>query len=180
VIRYLCTEVAEGFLDANPELESCNLELLVERLEGRFQRKISKTDAYSELLAIKQDRSTIEEYAGRLEGCAAALANVITELQKEDTREELLASVFVSGLNPTIQKSMAAADYKTFDDCVRSARKCERLFEDDRPRRPICSIAEQEIVASPREIKCWECNQTGHTRRECKRTSPKFWNKGRG
>lgn len=186
LIRYLCTDLAESFLDSNPELEECSLEVLCERLNARFQPKIKKPEAYTELFSIRQGRDSVAEYAGKIETVSATLSDALNELKNPETREELLVSVFMTGLEPNCKRILLANEYKTFSDCVRAAKRVEKSNNES---RIIGNISEQTVNQNnenhnrtPRNynqsgmgynnpnrprVKCWNCGEEGHIMRFC-------------
>ena len=191
VILYLCVDIAESFSDTNPELEECSLEILTEKLNNRFDCKVSKIEAYGELLSTKQERSSILDFAGKIEATAATLSDVIPELKEPDAREELLISVFLAGLEPTLKRLMAVTEYNSLSDCIRAAKRCERTFEPEK-RKTAATVTEQPELPPPpkhwrqshrpqnyfpnqREdehqppgVTCWGCGRNGHIWRNCK------------
>lgn len=184
IVRYLCTDLAEAFIDSNPELELANFDELCEHLNTRFGPKISRPEAYSELMSIRQNRQSVDDYAGQIESTAASLSDVIADLQDVDARDELLISVFMSGLDPVLKRSLVVNTYETFSDLVRAAKRFEKTFD---TRRNISAVNNQtdDVRTSPHynndryssyrppternAVICWNCGGRGHIQRHCKR-----------
>lgn len=199
IIRYLCTDNAEAFLDANPELSDCSLKDLTEGLLDRFKPKISKAEAFSELMSLKQNRDSIDDYAGRLESKAASMSDVLTELSDPDERDELLMSVFIAGLNPHLQRILTASEHSEFSDLVRAAKRCEKTFPEyrrhvnaidsrdfpdkNKPWNKSSSSDRNRLWSKPNfadrpkpdstrsNVQCYGCGEWGHIRRFCNRYS---------
>lgn len=168
IVKYLCVENAEAFLNAHPETDDLDYDELCERLENRFARKISKTEAYSSLLSVKQNRQTVEEYAGKIESLAAEYVESIKELADESKRSELLGSIFISGLEPYLKRALViTAEDEDFDEIVRMAKKCEIMFGDT--RRNVATLNVVEYGDNRQKnggITCWHCGEN-HMRKDC-------------
>ena len=78
VVRYLCTGAAEVFIDSNPEMEDCDYKELCDSLKERFKARLSTSDAYAELLSIRQNRQSVTEYTERIERTAANLSDAVS------------------------------------------------------------------------------------------------------
>lgn len=132
IVRYLCTDLTESYRYSNSKLEDCTYAELCSKLILRFWPKISKHEAYSELLSIKHSRQNISDYAGQIKSSTADLSDVITELQDQDARDELL----MAGLNQSIKIiTLVANEYDEYDDyaeIVRAAKRCEKTFSESR------------------------------------------------
>lgn len=128
IVQYLCIDLAEAYVDSIPDLDNLTYKEFTDALKSRFEPKLSKPEAYSELMAIEQGRDNVNDYAGRIESAAADLADIIIELRDPDERDALLISVFRSGLDTGIQKALAANDYDEFTDIVKAARRCESVL----------------------------------------------------
>ena len=146
IMRYLCTDLAEAFIDSNPELETASFTDLCENLNARFGPKISRPEAYAELMAIRQNRQAVDDYAGQIESTAAGLSDIITEVQDAGERDELLISVFMSGLDPALKRSLVVNNYDTFTSVVRAAKRFEKTFDS---RRNINTVHNQYDVPRP-------------------------------
>ena len=187
IVIYLCTDLAEAYIDSHPEVEHATYAELCILLTHRFQPKISKPEAYSELMSIKQNRQSIDDFAGHIESTAANLSDVITELQDADARDELLISVFMSGLDPPFKRSLIVTEYDEFSELVRAAKRFEKTFNNE--RRTVNSIdnrreqhnrpsnerlnnnrpSNDRQFAHGSNIQCWTCGQRGHISRDCRR-----------
>ena len=130
IIRYLCAEVAEAFLDSKPELETSTLEELVLALRQRFKTRISKPAAYAKIMNIRQGSNNINEFVGEIETAASTYCEAIPELREEDGRDQLLISVFMNGVQGTLKKMLITRDFDTFGDLVRAAIKCEEVVRE--------------------------------------------------
>ena len=132
IMRYLCTDLAEAYLDSHTELDDVSLEDLCRNLNDRFKQKVTKTEAYSQLLAIRQSDDNISEFAGRIESCAGELTEILTELGEPESRDELLISVFMTGVSAVIKRMIVSNSYKEFSELVRAAKRCERTLPDQK------------------------------------------------
>ena len=130
IIRYLCTDIAEAFIDSRPELEDSTFPELCEALKNRFKLKISKPAAYSQLMGIKQGSDQINDYAGKIESTAAELSEIIPELGIADSREQLLISVFLSGISKSLKTMLISKEYDDFAELVRTAKRCEETLNE--------------------------------------------------
>lgn len=197
IVRYLCVDLAEAYLDACPESEELSYGELIKTLKERFDTKLSKPEAYSELMSITQRNDTIANYAGNIENAAANLSGVIDELRDVDERDALLISVFRNGLCPSIQKALIANEYDEFLDIVQAAKRCEKIF--DKGNRNVHNInkfsdsnngqsqySHQDNSTNynhnnnqyrpnyrtnqrhPSSIQCWNCGKRGHISRHCR------------
>ena len=129
IVKYLCTDLAEAYLDSHSELDDANFNTLCEHLNERFKPKITKTEAYSQLLAIRQDHLSVADYAGKIESCASELSEVLTELSEPDARDELLISVFLTGVSQNIKRMLISNE---FGELVRAAKRCELTLPDSK------------------------------------------------
>lgn len=149
IIQYLCTDIAEAYLNSHPELGDATYDDLCRSLIERFKPKLSKTEAYSQLLGLRQNNKTVGEFAGSIESCAAELTDVVTELLDQRAREELLVSVFISGLNFNLKQSLVATEFDEFNKAVKAAKRCERSL--DEPRRSVSAVMAQNSAAPRHE-----------------------------
>ena len=180
IVQYLCVDLAEAFIDSNPELENASFTDLSDRLLARFGPKISKPEAYTELMSVQQRRQSIDEYAGQIESTAANLSDILVELQDVEKRDELLVSVFMSGLDANIKRSLIVNEYKAFSDIVRAAKRYERTFDHQKNVNALDSQnlrsnqlgqVNFRLPASDRSpyqnVTCWNCGKRGHIQRYC-------------
>lgn len=178
IVRYLCTESAEVFIDSNPDLEECNYTDLCNRLVERFKVKFSTSEAYAELLSVRQNRQSISEYTEKIERTAANVSDVIDDLKEQDSRNELLTSVFMAGLDSHLKRALVARKFEEFSDLIHAAKQCESTFTE--PRRNINSIdtnndTPNNINRSNQAVICWNCGLPGHIRRYCRRVPPQHY-----
>lgn len=182
ITKYLCTGFAETFIDSQPDLEECNFKELSLQLVARFRTKLSTPDAYAQLLQIKQHRRSIEEYAEEIETTAANVADVIDDLKNSEKRNELLISVFISGLDNHIKRLLTASEFDEFTEIIHAAKRCADTFTDrsDTSRnvgtidREHSRYSREQWVAPGQQphrpftqLVCWQCNRPGHVQREC-------------
>ena len=176
IIKVLCTGLAESFIDANKQLETANFEQICNALENRFSIRLSKPEAYAELLLITQGRMMVDEYAARIESKSSELSSILTELGEEETRDEMLIPVFIKGLNPRIRNLMSAAVHTDFNVAVKAAKRCEISVNDG--TRQICELRFAPPRVKPQEIwqniQCWECGKFGHMQRHCRRVRDNY------
>lgn len=104
IIKVLCTGLAESFIDANKPLDTATFDDICKALDSRFSLKLSKPEAYAELLQITQGHMMVDDYAAKIESKSAELSSILTELDDEETRDEMLVPVFIKGLNPKNQE----------------------------------------------------------------------------
>lgn len=174
IVQYLCTDLAEAYLDSIPDDDNLTYKELTDSLKARFEPKLSKPEAYSELMAIEQGRSDVNGYAGRIESSAADLTDIIPELSDADERDALLISVFRAGLDPSIQKALVANDYTDFNDIVKAAKRCEAVFSKGRRNinhvqstNPVNDRQNNQKQFDPKDVECWYCGKRGHKRNKC-------------
>ena len=145
IIRYLCADVAEAFLDSKPELETSTLDELVLALRTRFKIKLSQPEAFAKLMKVEQNHLSINEYVGSIETMAADFADIIPALRDINSRDELLISVFNNGAHTTIKEMLAARDFATWNDLIQAATKCETVIKERRSAQSGNVIGRHEI-----------------------------------
>ena len=173
VLKYLCTGFAETYIDSHPDIDDLDYDDLCENLVNRFTPKLKTSDAYSKLLSIKQNRRSVEEYAEDIETVAANVADVILDLADSDRRNELLISVFMSGLDPHLKRLLTASNIDDFNEMLQTAKRCEETFTDN--RRSINHLDSQNSdkrkAGTRPPIQCWNCGKYGHLKRDCRSPS---------
>lgn len=132
IIRCLCTDAAESFLDVNPQLANASYDLLCQKLIGRFDFKLSKAEAYDVLMSVKQRDSSIEDFAFRIEKTASEHDDVITELKDINHRDEILISAFLAGVNLDIKRSLVVVEHSKFETLIHTAKRLERAINSQR------------------------------------------------
>ena len=188
VLKYLCTGFAETYIDSHPDLGDCDYDDLCENLINRFTPKLTTSDAYSKLLSIKQHRRSVEEYAEEIETVAANVADVIKDLADSDKRNEILVSVFTTGLDPHLKRLLTAVDIDDFADILKMAKRCEETFTEQRrnvnfletpnyqpqqdynpqQRAPQQDYNPQQRAGKRPPVQCWACGKYGHIKRDCR------------
>lgn len=173
VTKYLCTDLAEAYLDAHEEIDALPYKELSEKLLERFEPKISKPEAYAELLGIRQVKRSIAEFAGEIEAKAGALSNVISELKEAQTREELLTSVFLNGVDAYIKRALITTDFHKFNEIVRAASRYESTLSESKRMVGAIENPDRQVIQTGlrfpnNETVCFNCGKRGHIRRECK------------
>ena len=182
VTKYLCTGFAETFIDSQPDIDDRSFRELSQILMDRFTSKLSTSEAYAQLLKIKQNHRSIDEYAVEIETKAADVVDVIDDLARTDSRNELLVSVFLSGLDPHLKRLLAATDFVEFTEIVQAAKGCAETYTDTRPARGVNTVEQQPPNRLPHtsdyhpqnrfkpnsQIVCWYCGQYGHIQRYCR------------
>ena len=123
VLRYLCTGAAEIFIDSNPELEQFDYEELCDSLKARFKTRLTASEAYVELLSVRQNRRSIADYTENIERVAANLSDVIDDLRDQDKRNELLISVFMTGLDAHLKRGLVAGEFEDFSILIHTAKQ---------------------------------------------------------
>ena len=178
VVRYLCIGLAESFLDANPEVEDYNYKEICDCLKERFETKLSKAEAYAEILAIKQNRRSVADYAGEIESKSADLIDTIPELKDSDDREELLTSVFLNSIDAHIKRPLIVNEYDEFAEIVKAAKRFENTSNDS--RRAVAAMQNENTRNEPPtrfennarkefpNVVCWNCGKHGHISRYCR------------
>lgn len=151
IVKYLCTDIAEGFIDSHPELENCSYKDLCTELNNRFKLKITKPEAYAQLMNIKQNNLGITDYAGKIESTAADLSEIIPELADQAGREELLISIFLNGLAQNIKRMLVSTEYEDFSEIVRAAKRCEHTLGEQ--RRGVGAVEPIEPLVNVRDSK---------------------------
>lgn len=150
VIRYLCTGFAETFIDSQPDLDLCDFKEICQLLLNRFTPKVSTSEAYAQLLSIKQHRRSVNSFAEEIETKAADVADCIEDLKKTSSRNELLVSVFISGVDPHLKRLLTATEFDDFADLVQAAKRCEDTFQDNRRNVNTVETAEETPYHQPR------------------------------
>ena len=145
IIRYQCTDVAESFLDAKPELTECSLPELCTALRTRFKIKLSQPEAYAKLMKVEQNHLSINDYVGSIETMAADFADIIPALRDINSRDELLIAVFNNGAHTTIKEMLAARDFETWHELIQAATKCETVIKERRSAQSGNVIGRHEI-----------------------------------
>lgn len=178
IVRYLCVDSAEVFIDSNPDLEECSYTDLCDRLAERFKIKFSTSEAYAELLSVRQSKQSISDYTEKIERTAANVSDVIDDLKEQESRNALLISVFMAGLDSHLKRALIARKYEEFSDLIHAAKQCESTFIE--PRRHISSIditnSMPNHMSRTNEINvCWNCGLPGHIRRQCRRVPPSHY-----
>ena len=177
VLRYLCSGAAEVFIDSNPELEECDFKELCDSLKNRFKTKLTTSEAYAELLSIRQNRQSVTNYAESIERSAANLSDAIEDLKDQDKRNELLISVFMTGLDSHLKRGLVAREFDDFSTLIHTAKQCEATFTD---RRHVNAMSSEPTVQAPQDTRynernppranpvCWNCGNRGHISRHCR------------
>ena len=178
ILKFSCVGNAEAYLAAHPETDELNYTDLCNKLTERFGSRTSKTEAYATLLGTKQNRQSVEEYAGRIETLAAEYVDIIEELADYDTRSELLTSVFITGLDNYLKKALVTVDNDSFEDAVKMAKKCENVLIEPRRNMTGAVNVEDRDFQGHRNvtIECWSCGGN-HYQRNCPGHNS---NRGRG
>ena len=132
IVRNLCTDMAEAFIDSHPELENSSYKELCVELNKIFKSKITKSEACGILMSIRQEHCSIAEYAGKIERSAADLSEIITELTEHTDLEKWLISIFINGLSQIIKRLLISVEYDEFSDLVRAAKQCEQTLSETR------------------------------------------------
>ena len=168
ILKYLCTGGAESYLTTNPELDNYDYDELCKALLDRFEKTVNKTEAYTNLLTIKQNRKSVAEYASKIETQAAEYMGVIEELEDAEKRGELLASIFITGLDPYIKKALAATEFAQFEEVVGAAKRYERMVGETTRGIAALNIKDDEVHPAPvkARMQCWHCGGE-HRRVEC-------------
>ena len=105
---------------------------MCEQLNNSFKTKISKPEAYAQLMNIRQENRNITDFAGLIESAAADLSEVIPELTEQTSREKLLISIFMNGLSQNFKRLLIAVEHEEFADLVRAAKRCELALGEHR------------------------------------------------
>lgn len=177
VVKYLCTGFAETYIDSHPGLEDCSYDELCDQLITRFTPKLTTSDAYAQLLSVKQNRRSVTDFAENIETVAANISDAIEDLSDPDKRSELLISVFLSGLDPHLKRLLTISEFEDFTELLRTAKRCEETFIDS--RRNVGALEQhspsQSVRQQPRyeqhnhrpDIICYGCGKRGHIQRNC-------------
>src|ERR1700755_1770736 len=94
ILRCLCIDSAQTYLNAYPETEEFNFDELVAFLSKRFDIKISKQEAYSRFTCLKQGHLNIRDYANKIDEISESVMQVLTEFEDAENRDQFLISVF--------------------------------------------------------------------------------------
>src|ERR1044072_9090837 len=81
ILRCLCIDSAQTYLNAHPETEEFNFDELVAFLSKRFVIKISKQEAYSRFTCLKQGHLNIRDYANKIDEISESVMQVLTEFE---------------------------------------------------------------------------------------------------
>lgn len=193
IIKYLCVDIAEAYLDSYPDIDDQNYDEVCDILKARFEPKLTKPEAYSELMSIRQNRDNINDYAGRIESAATGLADIITELSDPNERDALLISIFRAGLDSGIQKTLIANEYNDFNNIVKAAKRCESVIYKNQRNINHLNSQETQYVSqnyqnrrsnqinnrqnfNSTNAQCWQCGLSGHINRNCRNGNNNFRN----
>lgn len=139
IVICLCIGPAEAFLDSYPQLQNATYDVLCRELISRFDKQFSLTEAYTELMSIKQGEDTIENFVYRIETVASEIDHLIPELTDKSARDEYLIAAFMEGINTEIRCSLVLIEYREFETMVRAAKRLEKTY--DSRRRVVDAIA---------------------------------------
>jgi len=191
LLRLLCTDSAEIYIDSLADSQSLGYNEICQALKERFTIQISKAEAYSQLMALRQNKESIEKYITRIEKEILILNDSIPEIKTVQGRDEIMISVFLNGLDPIIKRTLSAHEYKTFAEISRAATKIEATTPD--LRRPVHAVSEETNKPNRNNFEnykqpgCWHCGNPHHIRRYCNlyqhersQNAYRGWNKDQG
>ena len=123
ILKCACTGAAASFLEDRPETEYDDI---VNALVERFHHKITKHEAYSRLSNVKQGNLSVSDYAHSVEETATALWEVADEYGEVASRDSVLISVFINGLNSDLRNMLVLLDFNRFTECISMATRAEQ------------------------------------------------------
>lgn len=118
ILRCLCIDSAQTYLNSHPETEDFNFDELVKFLAKRFEMKVTKQEAYGRFTSIKQGHSNIREYANKIDESSESVMQVLTEFEDIENRDQFLISIYISGLNLEISKLIGMQEFTIYNHCL--------------------------------------------------------------
>lgn len=132
VIRLKLTDAAARFLRENPSLKhEMRLEIVTKALKDRFSSpEYVHTNLRTLLQSYQRPNESVREYASRVE--AASYKTIPTDLINNKVanahRLDVLTSVFIDGLKPSIRRFVLPQNHKDFDSARRHAISEEEIW----------------------------------------------------
>lgn len=164
ILRCLCIDSAQTYLNSHPDVDNLDFNELVSFLEKRFKVVISKHEAYSQFTNLKQGLLNVKDYANKIDEISESVIDVLTEFENEESRDQFLISVFINGLNYEIKKLIGIHEFNSYNNCVQTALKAEKLVPN---RKMINNLNKIDTPHYNNFIRCFNCGQRGHKRINC-------------
>lgn len=146
ILRCLCVDTAQTYLNTNPEIEELKYDELVAFLAKRFQTVITKQESYSRYTSVRQNNLDVRSYADKIDEISEEVMEFLTEFDNVESRDQFLISIFINGLNIEIKKLVGIQEYTSYNACIQAALKAEKLLPN---KRPINNVNEQERNSYP-------------------------------
>lgn len=166
ILKCLCVDSAQTYLNSHPEINDLNFNELVSFLEKRFKNVISKQEAYSQFTIVRQGYLNIRDYANKIDEISENVIDILTEFENTESRDQFLISIFLSGLNYEIKKLIGIQEYSSYNNCVQAALKAEKIVPS---RRMVNNVNEQKASINNPYVQCFNCRKMGHKRFNCPR-----------
>ena len=192
ILKCLCIDSAQTYLNSHPETEEFDFDELVEFLTKRYEIKVSKQEAYGRFSNIKQGHSNVRDYADKIDEISESVMHVLTEFEDIENRDQFLISIFVNGLNLEIKKLIGIQEFNSYNNCLQTALKAEKLLPSRNPIFNVNNESEQSnnfpnYKSSPNpynnnnrvrsynnDIICFHCNRKGHIKRSCPQINRRY------
>ena len=118
------------------------------------------------------------DYASKIDEISESVMQVLTEFEDAENIDQFLISVFINGLNLEIKKLIGIQEFDTYNHCLQTALKAEKLLPS---RSSVLNVNDGEMPNfqnyrnnynynrnfNNNKIICYHCEQIGHVKRNC-------------
>ena len=185
ILKCLCIETAQIYINTHPEIDELNFDELVSFLRKRFQVNISKQEAYSSFTNLRQGQLNVRDYINKIDEISENVLEILTEFETLESKDQFLISIFINGLNIEIKKMIGIQEFASYNTCMQAALKAEKLLPNRNYVHNVSNNETSEIKSrfnqNPRynnrnrynerniNIRCYHCNELGHKKPNCPR-----------